>query len=109
MAKAAKASAKKAMTKSALVAHLAEATELKKSDVTKLMDALADAVSKELKRSGVFTLPGLARLKLKKVAAYKGGEKKIMPATGKEYVTSPKPAHNKVKAFPVKALKDALM
>jgi nucleoid DNA-binding protein len=108
MAKAAKGAAKKAMTKSAFITHLADTTGHKKSDVSKLYDTLVEAVTKELKKNGIFTLPGLARLKLKKVPAYKGGEKKIMPATGKEYVTQPKPAHNKVKAFPVKALKDAL-
>jgi DNA-binding protein HU-beta len=100
--------AKKAMTKSALLAHLSESSELKKTEVSKVYDALVEAVTKELKKNGIFTLPGLARLKLKKVAAYKGGEKKVMPATGKEYITQPKAAHNKVKAFPVKALKDAL-
>jgi DNA-binding protein HU-beta len=105
MAKAAK---KKAMTKSALLTHIAEETGLKKTDISKVYDSLVDAVTKELKKNQIFTLPGLARLKLKRVTAYKGGEKKIMPATGKEYITAPKPAHNKVKAFPVKALKDAL-
>ena len=105
MAKAAK---KKAMTKSGLLTHLSETTELKKSEVSKLYDALVEAVSKELKKSGIVTLPGIARLKLKRVPAVRGGEKKVMPATGKEYVTQPKPAHNKVKAFAVKALKDAL-
>ena len=100
--------AKKAMSKSGLLTHLADATGHKKSDVSKLYDALVDAVTKELKKNGVFTLPGVARLKLKKVPAYKGGEEKTMPATGQKYITKPKPAHNKVKAFPVKALKDAL-
>jgi nucleoid DNA-binding protein len=105
MAKAAK---KKAMTKSALLTHLSEESELKKTEVSKVYDVLVEAVTKELKKNGVVTLPGLARLKLKRVPMYKGGEKKIMPATGKEYITQPKPAHNKVKAFAVKALKDAL-
>jgi nucleoid DNA-binding protein len=108
MAKAAAKAPKKAMTKSGLLQHLVDGTGLKKTDVSKAYDLLVDAVGKELKKSGVFTLPGIARLKLKRVAAYKGGEKKVMPATGLEYTTKPKAAHNKVKAFPVKALKDAL-
>jgi nucleoid DNA-binding protein len=108
MAKAAAKAAKKAMTKSGLFAHLSETTGLKKTEITAVYDTLVEAVTKELKKNGVVTLPGLARLKLKKVPAYKGGEKKIMPATGTEYITKPKPAHNKVKAFPVKALKDGL-
>jgi nucleoid DNA-binding protein len=101
--------AKKAMTKSALLTHLADQSSLKKSEVSKVYDALVDAVTKELKKNGIVTLPGLARLKLKKVPAYKGGEEKVMPATGQKYITKPKAAHNKVRAFPVKSLKDALM
>jgi len=108
MAKAAAKAPKKAMTKSGLIQHLVDGTGLKKSEISKAYDLLVEAVGKELKKSGVFTLPGIARLKLKRVPAYKGGEKKIMPATGLEYVTKPKAAHNKVKAFPVKALKDML-
>lgn len=69
---------------------------------------MVEVVTKELKKTNVFTLPDIARLKLKHVKAIKGGEKKFMPATGKEYTTQAKPAHNKVRAFPVKKLKDAV-
>jgi nucleoid DNA-binding protein len=111
MAKAAKPAAKggkKKMTKSAFIAHLVGDGELKKTQVTELYDRIVETVGEQLKKNGEFILPGIAKLKVKKVDAVKGGEKKIMPATGKEYITKAKPASKKVKAFAVKSLKDAI-
>jgi nucleoid DNA-binding protein len=108
MSKPAKGAAKKKMTKSALFTHLSEEAGLKKSEVTTLYNALVEVIAKELKKNSEFTLPGVAKLKVKRVPAVKGGEKKVMPATGKEYVTKAKPASNKIRAIPAKALKDML-
>jgi DNA-binding protein HU-beta len=111
MAKAAKPAAKggkKKMTKSAFIAHLVDGTEHKKTEVSALYDKIVDTVAAQLKAHGEFILPDIAKLKVKKVDAVKGGEKKVMPATGKEYVTKPKPASKKVKVFAVKKLKDAV-
>jgi nucleoid DNA-binding protein len=108
MAKAAKGGSKKKMTKSAFIAHLAETSGHKKSDVSALYDLIVTTVAEQLKKTDEFTLPGLAKLKIKKVKADPGGVEKIMPATGEKYVTKPKPASKKVRAFPVKALKDAV-
>lgn len=105
---AAKGGGKKKMTKSAFIAHLADGGDFKKTEVAALYDKIVDTVAAQLKANGEFILPGVAKLKVKKVDAVKGGEKKIMPATGKEYITKPKPASKKVKAFAVKSLKDAL-
>lgn len=102
------AKAKKAMTKSALYAHLAESTELKKTQVAALMDCLAAAATSELKKNGLFTLPGMARLKIRKVKAVKGGQKKINPITKTEYITKDRPAYNKVGMRPVKAFAEGL-
>lgn len=107
MAKAAKAKAKK-MTKSAFIAHLVDGTAHKKSDVAALYEKIVETVAEQLKKHDEFTLPGLAKLKIKKVKADPGGVEKIMPATGEKYITKPKPASKKVRAFPVKALKDAV-
>ena len=103
---AAKPKAKK-MTKSVFIAHLA-GDEHKKSDVSALYDKLVETVADQLKKHDEFTLPGLAKLKIKKVKADPGGVEKTMPATGLKYTTKPKPASKKVKAFPVKSLKDAV-
>ena len=113
MAKAAKAgakkpAAKKALTKSQLVAHLAEKSELSKKQVDAVLTVLVDTVTAELKGPGKFVFPGLARMTLTKVAAKKGGEKKINPLTKTEYVTKDKPAYNKVNIRPIKAIKTAL-
>jgi nucleoid DNA-binding protein len=102
--------AKKALTKSALYTRLSEASGLKKSEVMKVMDAFLDEIKTQLggKGPGILTLPGIARFKIRKVKAVKGGVKKINPLTGQEYVTKDKPAYNKVSILPVKALKEAM-
>ncbi len=104
------AKAKKAMSKSALYAHLADESGLKKTDVATIMDLLAEAVKSQLSGKGVgtFTLPGLARFKVRKVKAVKGGQTKINPITKSEYVTKDKPAHNKVSIRPVKSFSESL-
>ena len=110
MAKAAKASAKKTLTKSGLVAHLAEKTELSKKQVDTLLTELVETIKSQLggKGPGKFVFPGLARMTLNKVKAKKGGEKKTNPLNGQEYVTKDKPAYNQVKIRPIKAIKEAL-
>ncbi len=114
MAKAAKVAAKKpaavkkALTKSQLVAHLAEKAELSKKQVDAVLTVLVDTVTAELKGPGKFVFPGLARMTLTRVSAKKGGEKKINPLTKTEYTTKDKPAYNKVNIRPIKAIKTAL-
>jgi nucleoid DNA-binding protein len=100
----------KVMTKSALYAHLAEETGLKKADVSKLLEVLAETAKAQLgpKGAGVFTLPGIARLKVRKVKAVKGGVEKINPLNKQKYITKDKPAFNKVTSRPIKAFSEAL-
>ncbi|HUR55300.1 MAG TPA: HU family DNA-binding protein [Gemmataceae bacterium] len=104
------AKAKKALTKSAFVAHLAEKNELTKKQVEGVLDSIVDSIKDQLgtKGPGKFVFPGLARMSLIRVKAKKGGEKKINPLNGKEYETKPKPAYNKVNIRPIKAIKTAL-
>lgn len=104
------ATKKKPLTKSALYTNLAESTGLKKSEVMKVMEAFLEEVKVQLgpKGPGVLTFPGIARLKVRKVKAVKGGQKKINPLNGQEYVTKDKPAYNKVTILPVKSLKESL-
>jgi hypothetical protein len=42
------------------------------------------------------------------VKAVKGGVEKKNPLTGSMYITKDKPAYNKVRLSPIKALKEAL-
>ena len=109
MAKAAKASGKKALTKSAFVAHVAEKTELTKKQVEAVLEEVIEVVKTQLtKGAGKFVFPGLARITLTPVKAREGGQKKINPLNGKEYETKPRAAFNKVNIRPIKAIKTAL-
>jgi nucleoid DNA-binding protein len=112
MAKAAKSggkkSGKKTMTKSQFVAHLADKQGLTKKQIDALLTEIVDTITDQLKSSGKFVFPGLARLTRTHVPAKKGGEKKINPLTKTEYITKDKPEHHKVRINPIKAMKTAL-
>jgi len=110
MAKAAKAGGKKAMTKSAFLAQVAEETQLTKKQVEAVMDSILGVVKNQLgsKGAGKLVLPGLARLALTRVEKVKGGVEKLNPLTKQMYITKDKPAYNKVTMRPIKALKEAL-
>jgi nucleoid DNA-binding protein len=101
---------KKALTKSALLAELAEKTELSKKQVDAVLNEIVELVKRELsgKGAGKVVIPGLARMTVTKVKAVKGGVEKKNPLTGAMYVTKDKPAYNKVRLSPIKALKEAL-
>ena len=49
----------KAMTKGGLMGSLADATEMKKSDIAKILNSLTEIGTEEVKKSGKFILPGL--------------------------------------------------
>merc|ERR1711935_912955 len=74
--KAMKAGAK-AMSKGGIADALATACELKKSEVTKLLDTLAQVATTNVKKAGVFTIPGLCRLKIRNKPATKAGKREI--------------------------------
>ncbi len=102
--------AKKALTKSAFLTELAEKTELSKKQIDGVLEALIELVKKELsgKGAGKIVIPGLARMTVTKVKAVKGGVEKKNPLNGKTYITKDKPAYNKVRLSPIKALKESL-
>mmetsp|Transcript_36763 Transcript_36763/g.97135 ORF Transcript_36763/g.97135 Transcript_36763/m.97135 type:complete len:105 (+) Transcript_36763:62-376(+) len=92
----------KAMTKGALAEALATESELKKSVCAKLIGSLAEIATKEVVKSGIFTLPGLCRIKTRMKPATKAGKREVF---GKVVMVKAKPAKKIVKAFPVAALK----
>ena len=57
--KAKKVSTAKVMTKGGLTGELANSTELKKADISTILNTLAEIGTKEVKKSGKFVLPGL--------------------------------------------------
>jgi len=99
--------AAKRMTKAQVVAELATMTELDKKTINNVIAALTDIIKKELgsKGPGEFTIPGLVKLKVAKKPATKEREG-INPFTKQPMIIPAKPASKKVRATPIKALKD---
>lgn len=99
---------KEALSKSGLVAHIAEATTVAAKDVRAVLAALEGAVhaSVSKKGAGSFTLPGLLKISAVSVPA-KPKRKGINPFTKEEQWFAAKPASVKVKVRPLKKLKDA--
>jgi nucleoid DNA-binding protein len=95
------------MTKSQLVEKLATASELAKKDVKNVLEALTDTGYKELKKTGVFVVPGFAKFVVVKKPATKA-RKGTNPFTGQEMMFKAKPARKIVRARPVKAAKEAV-
>jgi nucleoid DNA-binding protein len=98
---------KKSLTKSAVQQEIAKVTELSRAQVASVFDALTAIIKKELgkKGSGLFTIPGLLKLRLVKKPATKA-RKGINPFTKQETMIKAKPARNIVRARPLKALND---
>jgi nucleoid DNA-binding protein len=101
-------SIKSVLTKTALVAHLADAAHIAAKDVRALLAALEQAIQASISRKGarVFVLPGLLKITVTSVAA-KPARKGINPFTGEATTFKAKPATVKVKVRPMKKLKDA--
>merc|ERR1711862_977269 len=95
----------KPMTKGAIAEALATSCELKKSMCSKCIDSLVEIATKEVGKAGVFSLPGLCRLKTRTKPATKAGEKEVF---GKVVMVKAKPARKVVKAFPAAALKKSI-
>merc|ERR1712050_639924 len=96
---------KKAMSKGAITEALATQCELKKSVCAKLLGSLAEVATGEVQKTGVFTLPGLCKIKTRMKPATKAGKREVF---GKVVMVKAKPARKIVKAFPVKALKNSI-
>jgi nucleoid DNA-binding protein len=95
------------MTKSQLVEKVAESSSLSKKEVKTVMESLTTIGYKELKKSGVFVLPGFAKFVVINKPATKA-RKGTNPFTGEEMTFKAKPARKIVRARPVKAAKDAV-
>merc|ERR1712194_528196 len=103
MAKKAMKAGKKPMPKSAVADAMATACETKRSEMSKVLEALAELVTKEVKSTGKFKIPGVCMVKSRHKPARKAGKRM---AFGKEVKVKAKAAHTVVKCFAVKDLKD---
>lgn len=91
----------KPLTKTQLVAALAEATGRDKASANRALDALGAIITKEVAAGGAVTLPGIG-----KVACRARPERMVRnPATGEQFQ---KPADRVVKVTIAKALKDVI-
>merc|ERR1712110_1268657 len=95
----------RAMSKGGIAEALAAGGEVKKSVASNILDTLASVATAELKKTGVFTVPGVARLKIRMKPATKAGKREVF---GKLVMVKAKPARKIVKAFPVAALKASI-
>ena len=95
------------MTKTEILAALAEDTGLTKKEVASVIDGLGTLIGKSLGKRGpgVFNLSGLMKVKVIRKPATRA-RKGINPFTKEPTVFKAKPARNVVKILPLKGLKD---
>ena len=101
--------AKGPLSKSALIKLLADKSEnkLTRKSVKGILETMATVGQAELKKNGVFVVPGLVRMVVVKKPATKA-RKGINPFTKEPTVFKAKPARKVIKGRPVKAAKDAV-
>ncbi|MBE2211769.1 MAG: HU family DNA-binding protein [Xanthomonadaceae bacterium] len=99
---------KESLSKSALVAHISEYTDLAAKDVRSVLAALENTVhaSVSKKGAGSFTMPGLFKITAVEVPA-RPARKGINPFTKEEVTFKARPKSVKVKVRPLKKLKDS--
>ena len=94
-----------APTKSEILAYIADQNELSRKQVAGVFESLNTVMRKSLRGNGEFTLPGLMKLRVVKKPATKQREG-VNPFTGEKMVFKAKPASKKVRALPLKQLKE---
>ena len=94
-----------APTKSEILATICKDTGLSRKQVSSVFDSLSGVIRKSLRGNGLFTLPGLLKLKVVKKPATKAREG-LNPFTGAKMTFKAKPASKKVRVLPLKNLKE---
>ena len=97
----------KKYTKTQIVEHICESTELTKAQVSSVIDSLGEVINLHIKKRSVgeFVLPGILKITTVKKPAVKA-RKGINPFTKEEQMFKAKPASTVVKVRPLKGLKD---
>ena len=100
---------KETMTKSAMIAHIAERNELPRKTAAAVYATIEDLFLGSVHPRGVgeFTLPGLLKVSLRKVPARKAGTLVRNPANGEMVKAAAKPASIRVKIRALSKLKTA--
>ena len=104
-----KKTSNKPLSKSAVLQVVADALgeEVSKKQIKLVVETLAEVGHRELKKNGVFVLPGFAKFVVVKKPARPAREG-INPFTKEKQKFAAKPASKGVRARPIKALKDAV-
>ena len=102
---------KQKLTKSALLALIAEHTGLTRQQVSDVLTSLENVMHGSVHPNGFgeFILPGILKINLRKVPARKAGTLIRNPATGEMMKASAKPASVRVKLRALSKLKSAAL
>ena len=84
---------------------LAAATELKESDCSMVLTALAEMMQAQIKKTGQVIIPGVTRVVTRAKNATMASKREMF---GKIFVVKALPARTVAKAFPVAAFKQAV-
>ena len=100
----------KKLTKSGLIQAIVDSIGegASRKDVKAVLEALTEVGHKELKKNGLFLLPGFAKFVVIKKPA-RPARKGINPFTKEPTTFAAKPASKAVKARPIKSIKDAVV
>ena len=100
---------KKPLSKSEILNAIGEAVgdELPRKAIKQIVETLVEVGHKELKKNGIFVLPGFAKFVVVKKPARPAREG-INPFTKEKQTFAAKPASKAVRARAVKAIKDAV-
>jgi nucleoid DNA-binding protein len=101
---------KKPLSKSAILQEVTEAVgeDISRKQVKQVIETLVGVGHRELKKNGIFVLPGFAKFVVVKKPARPAREG-INPFTKEKQKFAAKPASKGVRARPVKAVKDAVL
>lgn len=95
----------KAPTKSDILNQIVKDTKLTRKQASAVLDSLSGCIRKSLRGGGLFTMPGLLKMKVVKKPATKEREG-TNPFTGEKMTFKAKPASKKVRILPLKSLKE---
>jgi nucleoid DNA-binding protein len=100
-------SIKERYSKTQLLNHLAESTELSRKQVSSVLDELSSVIEAHISKRGAgeFVMPGLFKVITVKKPARKA-RKGVNPFTGEETVFKAKPASIQIKVRPLKKMKE---
>lgn len=101
--------AAKGLSKSEVLNELAEKTGLQRKQVAGVLEELGNMIERQLgkKGPGIFTVPGLLKMKVREKKAQPAGMRKN-PFTGEMKMSPAKPASRTIRVTALKKLKDRI-